>query len=165
MRCCRNQRMCAWKWSTYGQLQYQPSLSPDAWCTLWFPVWTGFTWFELHNYKSVFECAHKISVDNQTFSLYVSLHLLRSSSAIPSALVYWSIRYPTVISMSSFDLHLVELSTNVNSKWNQQQQKFTMSLILDLCSHLAEKEIQNSLTLMTFWKYNQYITLIQRHHI
>ena len=54
---------------------------------------------------------------------------------------------------SSFDLHLVEFSTNVNSI-----QK------MSLC-HWVKKRRQNAPTLITIGKANQFSTLIQRHDI
>lgn len=65
-----------------------------------------------------------------------------------------------VSSTSSFDLHLVALSTNVNSTLNQQ----------NISNHWIQvniwvKKRQHSATLITFFKSNQFSTLIQYHHI
>jgi hypothetical protein len=69
-----------------------------------------------------------------------------------------------VSSMSSFDLQLIWLSTNVNSTWNQQK--------CEPCHGFRwkvgwenDKHFWNYFTLMTFCKSNQFSTLIQLHHI
>lgn len=60
--------------------------------------------------------------------------------------------------MSTFNLHLVELSTNVNSTGNQQQK-------MSLCFGIWVQKLSEKISEIIFANPITFPTLIQHHHI